>query len=219
MGKDVAKELKNLRKSWEETEPASGGSGVPVDDYVAKLAGMEIGFSKASNLQVVVTFKIYDGKYKGKEVKSFQGISTDVGISFFKGFCEVVGLEYPEDPTDLPEAIDSFMGDFDELVNIAVVEKDGYVNVRVKGLSELSDGGDDDNNGSSKEEKKEKEKEEEVTADDINKMKRKALLSLIEENGLDTDPDDHDETDDLKAAIIDELGLSEKKKDKKKNKK
>ena len=215
MGKDVAKELKSLKKSWEETDPATGGSNVPVDDYVAKLAGMEIGFSKAGNLQVVVTFKIYDGKYKGKEVKSFQGISTDVGISFFKGFCEVIGLEYPEDPTELPEAIDSFMENFDELVNIAVVEKDGYVNVRIKGLSELSDESNDDDKGSSKEE----EKEEEVTADDINKMKRKALLSLIEENGLDTDPDDHDETDDLKAAIIDELGLSEKKKDKKKNKK
>ena len=216
MGKDVAKELKNLRKSWEETEPATGGSNVPLADYVAKLAGIELGFSKAGNLQAVITFKIYDGKYKGKEVKSFQGLSTDVGISFFKGFCEVVGLEYPEDPTELPEAIDSFMGDFDELVNIAVVEKDGYVNVRVKGLSELSDDDGDADGGSS--ETKEEEKEE-ITADDINKMKRKALLSLIEENGLDTDPDDHDETDDLKAAIIDELGLSEKKKDKKKNKK
>lgn len=218
MGKDVAKELKNLRKSWEETEPAGGGSGIPVDDYVAKLAAMELGFSKAGNLQAVVTFKIYDGKYKGKEVKSFQGLSTDVGISFFKGFCEVVGLEYPEDPTELPEAIDSFMDSFDELVNIAVVEKDGYVNVRVKGLSELSDENDEETDDDDKKDKK--EEQEEITADDINKMKRKAVVSLIEENGLDTDPDDHDDTDDLKAAVIDELGLSEKKKkDKKKNKK
>lgn len=215
MGKDVAKELKNLRKSWEETEPATGGSNVPLADYVAKLTAIELGFSKAGNLQAVATFKIYDGKYKGKEVKSFQGLGTDVGISFFKGFCEVIGLEYPEDPTDLPEAIDSFMDDFDELVNIAVVEKDGYTNVRIKGLSELSDTGSEEGEGEGEGETSD------ISADDILKMKRKALISLISENDISVDPDDFDDTDDLKAAVIDELGLSEnkKKKDKKKSKK
>ena len=53
--------------------------------------------------------------------------------------------------------------------------------------------------------------EEEITADDINGMKRKPLLKLIEDNEIDVDPDDFDDTDDLKAAVLDSLGLSEKK--------
>ncbi len=144
MAKPIAKELAKLKKIWSAAEPITGSS-IPEDDYVAKIKTMELGTSKAGNIQCVITLCITTGKYKNKEVKMFQGLGTEIGVSFFKGVCSIIGLDCPDDITDLPDAIDAFMEDFDEVLNIHITEKDNMTNVRIKGLSdEIEDVEEDD---------------------------------------------------------------------------
>lgn len=160
--KDIHKTLKSLSTAWENAEPTTAGFNVPDNDYVAKLSEMEIGFSKNGRLQVVSTFEIADGKMKGKEIKKFDGIDSDVGISFFKGYCEVIGLEYPEDIDELPDAIESFVDDCNDLMNLSVKTKDDFQNITVKGLSEyeIEETDEDDAGEDSEEEESDDDSEE-----------------------------------------------------------
>lgn len=143
--KELAKELKALQSQWKQAEPRTF-STISDGDYVAKISEMSVETSKSGRIQVVTTFKIADGKMKGKEVKKFDGIASEQNMAFFKGYCEVLGLEISEDLTELPEALDEFVSDFKSLVNIAAITKDEYQNIRVKGLSEYDS---DDDSGSS----------------------------------------------------------------------
>ena len=146
MSKDIAKALKKYETSWENAE-ATRSSQIPDNDYVAKIVDMEVTFSKSKRLMVVTTFKIADGKLKGREVKKFDGLETDQNMGYFKGFCEVLGIDIPDSIADLPEVLAEFVDGFKELVNISVKTKDEFQNVHIKGVSEHDSDGDDDDNG------------------------------------------------------------------------
>lgn len=136
MSKNVSKELEKLEDAWEGAEPEQGGIAVKDDDYVASIDSMEIAFSKKKNLMCVTDYKIADGTYEGKIVKKFDMLQTEQNLSYFKGYCEVLGIEYPESITDLPDAISEFMENFDSLVNITLKTKDDAQRLYVKGVSE-----------------------------------------------------------------------------------
>lgn len=184
--KDIHKTLKSLASAWENAEPTSTFT-VPDADYIAKLVGMEIGFSKSGRIQVVSIFEIADGKMKGKEVKKFDGIESDMGISFFKGYCEVIGLEYPEDIDDLPDAIEAFVDEFDALLNILVKTKDDFQNVTVKGLSEYeveeSEEEEDAKEEDSEEEEESEEDEDETEEEEEEPKSKKKLKTKDKKKG------------------------------------
>ena len=65
----------------------------------------------------------------------------------------------------------------------------------------------------------EPEEDEIPTWDELEEMGGKALKKLIKSKELDVDPDDHDEVDDLRKAVAEELGVKPPKKGKKEEKK
>lgn len=180
--KDVAKSLKKYEGAWENAE-ANKPSSTPDGDYAAKIVDMEVGFSKNKRLQVVTTFKIVEGKLKGKEVKKFDGLDSETSISYFKGYCEVLGLDIPDSISDLPDVVAEFIEGFKDIVNITIKTKDEYQNVYIKGLSEHDDDDDDDDK---KKKKKRNRDDDDDDDDDDNKKKKK------KKKNRDDDDDDND---------------------------
>lgn len=55
----------------------------------------------------------------------------------------------------------------------------------------------------------EEEEDDDITWNDIKKMKKKALKTLIKENDLDVDVEDADDLDDLKQMVAEEMGIDD----------
>lgn len=179
---EIAKSLKALRNTWKDTEPRTGFATIPDNDYLAKLVDMEVALSKNKRTQVVTTFQIADGKYKKTEIKKFDGIDSDVSISWFKGYCEVLGLEIPEDLMELPDVLEEFVEDNKgDLFRISLKTKDEYQNITVKGpdTGDLEEQPEEEPEGEPEEEeeddkkKKRKEREEEEEEEEERREKRK----------------------------------------------
>jgi len=132
--KEIAKSLKELQRTWKQTEAKTGGSNLPDNDYSAKITNMEINVSKNGRVQVITTLKIVDGKFKNKECMKFDGIDSDTNMSWFKGYCEVLGIEIPESITDLPNTLEEFVSENKNAIyNITLKTKNDYQNILVKG--------------------------------------------------------------------------------------
>lgn len=135
----VNAKLSQLTKMWKTVKPASPSfSVVPDGEYVASLESMDIQESKNSGrLQVVSTYKIADGEHEGSIVKRFDGLDNETSIGYFKGYCEIIGMDVPSDISTLQTAMNKFVSDNDDLFNIVVKTKDKYANVYVNGVSDF----------------------------------------------------------------------------------
>jgi hypothetical protein len=136
--------LSNLVKLWKEAEPiAPSFSSVPEGDYVAALREMKQEESKKGRTQIVSTYEIVDGEYTGEKVKRFDGLEDKQQIGYFKGMCEIIGMDIPEDFEVLQEAMDEFVGSCGDLFDIHVAKsksEDGtkdYTNIYINGVSDL----------------------------------------------------------------------------------
>jgi hypothetical protein len=136
----VNQALSQLSKSWKNATPQQAGFGfVPDGDYVGDLKELKLGESKNKNMQIVVTYEIVDGDYTGKTLKQFHQLSNEQ-IGYFKGFCEVIGLDLPDDANAWQEAMDEFVAGNNDLYNLHVKTKEGsqYSNTYLNGISEYT---------------------------------------------------------------------------------
>lgn len=162
---NVAKELRSLSKTWAKTEAKTGGGGIADGEYTMKLLSMEVGHSKNNRLQVTEKWKVSSGKLKGKEVLSFQGLSDEQSIAYFKGRCEVLGIELPDDMEELPDALESFVDENEALFTVKVkTNEKGFQNFFVQGVAD--EDADGENEGENEEENEEEHEEEESSEDD-----------------------------------------------------
>ena len=142
--------LSSLSTLWKKVTPtAAGFVQIPDGDYVGDLKEMKMEESKASGrLQVVSSYVILDeGDCEGKTVKRFDGLDNETSMGFFKGVCEVIGFEVPEDLELLQEAMDAFVADSNrmDLYKLTMKTskgKDGktYSNLFVNGISDYTKG-------------------------------------------------------------------------------
>jgi len=185
---DVAKELRKLGKTWEKTEAKQGGGGnrLPDDEYKLKLLSMEVTKSKKGRLQVASKFKVRRPKdAKGKETMTFHGLENENNIAYFKGFCEVIGLELPDDMEELPEALETFVDECeDEFTVKLVTNKGGFQNMTILAVGDNEVATSEEEEESSEEEGGEEEEED----DDSGKKKKKKKK----------DEDDEEEEEDRK---------------------
>ncbi len=164
---DVAKSLKKMGKLWSKTEAKSGGGYTRLADgkYVTTLTGMKVGESKKGRLQVGITFKVTKPKEnKGKEVMKFYGLDNENNIAYFKGFAEVIGLELPDDVEDLPEAVASFVEDFEDSVTIQLKTNGDFQNLSLVAVGDAKvneDASEDGEDESEDEDESESEDESE----------------------------------------------------------
>ena len=165
---DVAKDLRKLSKTWSNTESKKGGgSNIKDGDYVVKITSMTVGKSKAGRLQVAEKFKILEPKKnKGTEFMAFHGLENENNIAYFKGHCEVLGIELPDDMEELPEVLEAWVEENeDESFDVKVKTKDGYQNTTVLGVAGESEGSED---GEEEEEGEEEGEEEDSDNDNDN---------------------------------------------------
>lgn len=176
---EVSKDLKKLSKTWSKTDAKKGGgSNVKDGDYVVKITSMTVGKSKAGRLQVAEKFKIVEPKKnKGTEFMAFHGLESENNIAYFKGHCEVLGIELPDDMEELPDVLEAWVEENEgDAFDVKVKTKDGYQNTSVLGVAgesssddedgeedgeEDADNDDDDNDGDDDEDGEEDGEEEE----------------------------------------------------------
>ena len=138
--------LAELSKLWKRAVPAEAFVNVPDGEYVGDLKEMKLDQSKKSGrLQVTSTFEIADGDNAGKTTKKFDGVDDLVSMGYFKRYCEIIGLDLPEDLGLWQEALDEFVANNVDLYNITVKSSKGkddktYNNVYVNGISEYTKG-------------------------------------------------------------------------------
>lgn len=204
MATDIAKSLKKLSKTWSKAEARTGGSQVKDGEYTAELVSMTIGTSKNGRLQVAEKYKITSGgKMKGKEITTYQGIESEQNIAYFKGHCEVLGVEIPDDMEDLPDALESFVDDNAEEFSIRVKTNDGgYQNVTVVGTADGE---------SSEESEEEEENEEEENEEEENEEEE-------EENEEEEEEENEEEEEEEEKPKKKKAKKEKKGKDKKKKK-
>lgn len=204
MATDIAKSLKKLSKTWSKAEARTGGSQVKDGEYTAELVSMTIGTSKNGRLQVAEKYKITSGgKMKGKEITTYRGIESEQNIAYFKGHCEVLGVEIPDDMEDLPDALESFVDDNAEEFSIRVKTNDGgYQNVTVVGTADGE---------SSEESEEEEENEEEENEEEENEEEE-------EENEEEEEEENEEEEEEEEKPKKKKAKKEKKGKDKKKKK-
>ncbi len=193
MSTDVAKELKKMSKLWAKTEAkqAAGFSRLPDAEYVCRLVEMSVGRSKKGRLQVASKYKVVKPKEaKGKETMTFHGIENENNIAFFKGYAEVLGLELPDDIEDLPEAVTSFMEEFDDNVTVRLKTKGDFQNLSIVAVGDTKiDKDEDEEEGDADEEENEDEgDEDEESSEDEDEDSEDE-----DDEGEDEESDDEDE--------------------------
>lgn len=210
---DLAKALKEIDVLWSKTDAMEMGtfSPVPDGDYVAHLLPARLEFSKQSNrFQIAWPLKIAIGKLKGRSIVKFDGLDHETSISWIKGVFKLLGIEIPASSKKIPSALETyFENNEDVLVNITIKTKDTYTNIFINGLyvSSIDDGSVEKNIIEETEKEETKKEKAEITAKQIKKMSSKEIKNLIKERDLDLDTTDFDDIEDLKDAIISELGL------------
>lgn len=133
---EVHDSLNEIADLWKDTPPARAGRLVD-GTYLTKILCMEVCESKNGRLQVATTFCVVDGDYKDKEFMKFDGIKDEQGISYFKSYCEALGVELPDDPSDLQDALHVFVDSFDALVEVVLKTKGEYQNIYVSGVKNV----------------------------------------------------------------------------------
>lgn len=135
----IASKLSQLAKTWKKVAPQTASfSQVPDNEYVASIKEMKLEESKKKGrLQVVTSFEIADGDYTGQTVKRFDGIEDETGMGYFKGLCEIIGMDIPDELELLQDAMNEFVANCNDLFNINVKSNNGYSNVYVNGVSDL----------------------------------------------------------------------------------
>jgi len=146
----VNPKLSKLSASWKKVAPIAGGfDRIPDGEYIGDLKEMKLGESKKGRAQVTVDWEVADGEFAGKTQKQFYGLSDDKGVAdetgmgHFKNFCEVIGLDLPEDLNLWQEAMDEFVANNLSLFDIVAKANGDYTNVYVNGVSEYTKGGEE----------------------------------------------------------------------------
>lgn len=197
MASEVAKDLKKMSKMWAKTEAKQGGGGgsrLPDGEYLCKIVDMKVGKSKNKRLQVVTEFKVKKPKdKKGKTFLKFSGLESEDNIAYFKGFAEVLGLELPEDMEDLPEALESFVEEFDDDVTIKLVTKGDFQNSIVVAVGDNEVAKNEEDSEEEDNEDNEEDSEEEDNEDNEEDSEEEEDGDSEEEDNEDGEEDGEEE--------------------------
>lgn len=198
---DVSKDLKKMSKVWTKTEAKQGGGGnrLPDGEYKLKLVSMEVTKSKKGRLQVATKFKVRKPKdLKGKETMTFHGLENENNVAYFKGFCEVFGIELPDDMEELPEALEAFVNECEDDLTVKFkTNTGGYQNMTILAVGEnevetaTSEDSDDDSDSDS-------DSDDDDDDDDDDKKKKKKKKKDDDDDDDDSDSSDDDDDDDDK---------------------
>lgn len=164
------KALSALGAQWKKVEATTGSfSNIPDGDYIGDLKEIKLGQSKKGRWQAEFTWEVADGEQSGRTQKQFYGLSDNagkpdaVGMGYFKGTCEVIGLDLSEDANVWQDDFNAFLSEnSNALYDITVKANGNYANVYVNSVSEATKGVEE----GTEEEATEEEATEEATEEE-----------------------------------------------------
>jgi hypothetical protein len=141
--KNVASELDALQGMYESTA-AKVFAAIDDGNYISTITDLKIKKTPTGKIQAQIKHTIVDNeKYEGKSQMQFFTIDNEEGFAYFKGFCQVVGMDMPAKMADLQAAANDFVAAFNGKLKITIKEgksKDGtpsgFKNVYVNGFHE-----------------------------------------------------------------------------------
>ncbi len=165
---------------------------------------MAVGESKAGN--PLVTFVLVGTSNENKGLRDWKRnmLMSKDNRAHLRGEMETIGLTWPDDPRELGESLDEAKG---LEVKFDVIDRDEFHNIYftdVMGEPESAEEAEEEAEEAEEAEEEENETPQ-YTKKEIKVMKPKALNALAED--LDLDPDDYDDTDDLRKAVMEALEL------------
>lgn len=191
----------DLQALWESAEEWTPGAPrwTPPEDqgYEGLIINVESRLSREKDRYIIWSVQITKGEHKGKEFEDWQRIENQEGLNYLKGRFATLGIAYPDDMDKLGEPMEEACGVGIRFHTWYRGEDDEYFNM---GIDEVLEGG-----APVKEKETSTEEESEYSKRDIRKMSEKQLDKLCEEYGLDSN--DYEEWDDVKDALIVEMGL------------
>lgn len=131
--KDIQDQLAQL-KGWNDAEDLGDSFGeVPDGRYQFKIKEARVNNSDSSGrLQVSWDLEVINGEFAGRHVFEHDGLETDQNRDFFRTKLARIGLEWPENPADLPTVLEEALETY---VEARVKTKGEFQNVRfVKAL-------------------------------------------------------------------------------------
>jgi hypothetical protein len=166
----MVKALSSLGAMWKKVEATTGSfSNVADGDYIGDLKEIKLAQSKKGRWQVEFTWEVADGEQAGKTQKQFYGVSDNngnpdsVGMGYFKGTCEVIGLDLSEDANMWQDEFNAFLSEnSNALYDITVKANGNYANVYVNSVSEFTKGTEGEETAAEEEATEEEAVEEEV---------------------------------------------------------
>jgi hypothetical protein len=196
--KDPSSRLKALQKLWKKTQPKKFGKQAPDGDYEVKIvsAVIEEAKSESKRLQVLWTLEIIEGDLAGRKITHRSGLEgSEDALAYFQGELETLELEIPDSLEDVGEVLQEAIG---LELEITLATRNEFQNCSFNELLEESEESEEDEEeGEEEDDEEEDEGEDEEEDDDaypteeeIGKMKKPALLELIEEYELEVDPED-----------------------------
>lgn len=160
----------------------SGGGGVriPEGDYLAKIIKAEQKEAKTGSQMIVWTFKILEGKYKGKKIKD-NSVLVPKALFRLRNLLEALGVKVPEKTVKINFA--KYVG---EEIGLTIVDGEEYKN---KIRSEVGDFIPADS----------------VDADDDDEDDEDEDDEDLDEDEDDDDDDEDDEDEDLDEVDLEDL--------------
>lgn len=166
--KQIHAKLKAAQKSWSSSEEKRPESQLEDGDYIAKPAEMRIDVAKSGRLQCVTKWQVTEGSSKGGSIRRYDGLDDEVGMSYFKGYAAILGLEVPDAMSDLPEAVEDFVENNADTYKMSVrTQKDGdFKNVYINGLADGGEGLDQEEDEKKSAKKTSASKKKDLEEDD-----------------------------------------------------
>jgi hypothetical protein len=204
------KRLKNAKKNWKKGRQrhASGdtnfGNDVPDGRYLAKLTAAEVGESQSSGrLQIMWTWKILEGDYKGETCFDFDGLETEDNLMWLAKKLETLGYESPEDLEEIEELLEQLLADAPTF-RIRLRTKGEFQNVLldkpIESGEDEDDEDEDDADESESDDDEEDEDEDEESDDDEDEDEEDA--DEEEEDEDDEEVEEDDEPDVEKGDMV-----------------
>lgn len=186
----VASALQKMRSAWKDAEAKSGFQQVPDGTYQCRIESASIGRSKQKKrLQVGWDLVIVNGEYANQHLFKYDGIDSPENLEWLKGTLTNLGVEIPDDITELPATLAELEGTYCEVTSKT---KDEFQNVYI---NEALEGPDEDEDEEASEEEGDEDEDEDEEEEEAPPAKSKGKKAAAKDEEDEEDEDEEDESD------------------------
>lgn len=109
----VENDLADIAQEWGDTDASEGFGEIPEGKYQCRITDAKVERAQNSGrLQVCFDLQIASGPHANRKMWKRDGIDNEQSIGYFKGGLAKLGVEAPDDPTDLPHVLSELIGTF-----------------------------------------------------------------------------------------------------------